>query len=237
MNKIVPSIEQAVADIPDDAVIMIGGFGAAGLPLNLTRALVAKGPKNLTVICNAITEFLELVQARLVKKAVTSYVGIPRSIMPINPFEEQYQAGEVELELVPEGTLIERIRSGGVGIAGFYTQVGVDTLVEKGKESKMFNSKKYILETALRADFALVKGYKADRFGNMIHRKTARNSNPIVAMAADVTIAEAEEIVEVVQLDPEAVVTPGIFFNRVVKAEKKTRDFVIHYSREKTRKG
>jgi 3-oxoadipate CoA-transferase alpha subunit len=229
MNKIVPSVEQAVADIPDGATIMIGGFGAAGLPLNLTRALIAKGTKNLTVICNAITEFFELVQAKRIKKAITSYVGIPRSIMPVNPFEEQYRAGEVELELVPEGTLVERIRAAGVGIAGFYTPTGVGTPVDQGKEMKIFNGRKYILETALHADFALTKGYQGDRFGNLIYRKVARNQNPIMAMAGNVTIAEVEEIVEVGQLDPDIIVTPGIFVDRVVQAKKVTREFVIHY--------
>jgi 3-oxoadipate CoA-transferase alpha subunit len=229
MNKIVPSVEQAVADIPDGATIMIGGFGAAGLPLNLTRALIAKGTKDLTVICNAITEFFELVEAKRVKKAITSYVGIPRSIMPVNPLEEQYRAGEVELELVPEGTLAERIRAAGVGLAGFYTPVGVGTPVEQGKETKVFNGKKYILETALHADFALTKGYHGDRFGNLIYRKVARNQNPIMAMASNVTIAEVEEIVEVGQLDPDIIVTPGIFVDRVVQAKKVTREFVIHY--------
>jgi 3-oxoadipate CoA-transferase alpha subunit len=229
MNKIVPSIEKAVADIPDGATIMIGGFGAAGLPLNLTRALIAKDSKNLTVICNAITEFFELVEAKRVKKAITSYVGIPRSIMPINPFEEQYRSGEVELELVPEGTLVERVRAAGVGMAGFYTPVGVGTSVEQGKETKTFNGRKYILETALHADFALIKGYKGDRFGNLIYRKVARNTNPIMAMAAKVTITEVEEIVEIGQLDPEVIITPGIFVDRVAQAKKVTREFAIHY--------
>lgn len=232
MNKVVPTVEQAVADIGDGATIMIGGFGATGLPLNLTRALVSNGTKNLTVICNAITEFLELVEARLVKRVITSYVGIPRSIMPVNPLEEQYKAGEVELELLPEGTISERIRAAGMGIAAFYTPVGVDTMVEEGKETRWFEGKKYILETALRADFALIKGYKGDRYGNLIYRKTARNTNPVIATAAKVTIAEVEEIVEVGQLDPEVIVTPGIFVDRVVQVKKATRPFKIHYARE-----
>ena len=155
MDKTVPSLEQAVADITDGSSIMIGGFGAAGLPLNLIQALIAQGTKELTVISNAITEFFDLVQAKRIKKAITSYVGLPRSIMPVNPFEEQYLAGEVELELVPEGTLVEKIRAAGVGIAAFYTAVGVNTFVEEGKETKVINGKKYILETALGADFAL----------------------------------------------------------------------------------
>jgi 3-oxoadipate CoA-transferase alpha subunit len=229
MDKRIKTAEEAVADIPDGATIMIGGFGAAGLPLNLVQALVAQGANDLTVISNAITEFLDLAQAKRIKKAITSYVGLPRSIMPVNPFEVQYEAGEVELELLPEGTLPERIRAAGAGIAGFYTTVGVDTFVEKGKETKIIDGKKYLFEKALSADFALVKGFKGDKFGNLIYRKAARNQNPIIAMAAKVTIAEVEEIVEVGQLDPEIIVTPGIFIDRIVQVPKKTREFKIRY--------
>ena len=229
MDKTVPSLEQAVAGIIDGASIMIGGFGAAGLPLNLIHALIAQGTKELTVISNSITEFLDLIQAKRIKRVITSYLGLPRSIMPVNPFEEQYLAGEVELELVPEGILAERIRAAGVGIAALYSPVGINTFIEEGKEAKIINGKKYILETALGADFALVKGYKGDRFGNLIYRKSARNNNPIIAMAANITIAEVEEIVEVGQLDPEIVVTPGIFIDRIVQAEKRTREFKITY--------
>ena len=234
MNKIVSSLQEAVADIPDGASIMIGGFGAAGLPLNLTRAVIARGIKDLTVISNAITEFYEFAEAKRIKKAITSYVGIPRSIMPVNPFEEQYNAGEVELELVPEGTLVERIRSAGVGLAGFYSPVGVGTSIEEGKESKIFNGRKYILETALDADFALIRGYKADPFGNLVYRKVARNDNPIMAMAARVTIAEVEDIVEVGELDPEVIITPGIFIDRIVQAKRITREFTIHFQGRKS---
>lgn len=233
MNKVITTIEEAIADIHDGATIMIGGFGAAGLPLNLTRALVKKGVKDITVISNAITEFYELAEAKMIKKAISSYVGIPKSIMPVNPFEEQYLAGEVELELVPQGTLNERIRAGGVGLGGFYSPVGVGTVVEEGKETKIFeDGRKYILEKALKADFALVKGFKGDRFGNLIYRKVARNNNPLMAMAAKTTIAEVDEVLEVGELDPEHIVSPGIYIDHLVQIKKITREFVINYSRD-----
>ena len=229
MDKSIPSCEQAVADIRDGSTVMLGGFGAAGLALNLVHALIAKGARGLTVIANAIPEFFELVQARRISKVITSAVMLPKSAFPVNPFKEQYLAGEIELELLPEGTLPERIRAAGVGIAGFYSPVGVGTFVEKGKETKLINGKKYILEMPLHADFALIKGYKGDRFGNLVYRKTARNINPIMAMAAKVTIAEVEEIVEVGQLDPELIITPGIFVDRVVQAKKLARELTIKY--------
>ena len=229
MDKQVTSVQEAVADIKDGATIMLGGFGAAGVPFNLIFALIEQGSKNLTIICNGITEFLDLVVAKRIKKVVTSYAALPKSIMPVNPFEEQYIAGEVELELVPEGTLPERIRAAGVGLGGFYTKVGVGTFVEKGKESKIIDGKKYIYETPLRADFALVKGYLGDRYGNLIYRKAARNQNPIIAMAGHTTIAEVEKIVDVGQLDPEAIVTPGIFVDRIVQVPKRTGAFKIKF--------
>ncbi len=227
MNKIVSSLEQAVVDIPDGATIMVGGFGGAGLPLNLVHTLIAKGAKDFIVICNAFTECWELVEAKRVKKVISSYLVLPQKRDRPNPIQEQYAAGQLEFELMPEGTLPERIRAAGVGIAAFYTSVGIGTFVEQGKETKIFDDKKYILEMALSADFALIKGFKGDRFGNLIYRKTARNINPIMAMAAKTIIAEVDEIVEVGELDPEAIVTPGIFVDRVVQAKKMVRDFKI----------
>jgi 3-oxoadipate CoA-transferase alpha subunit len=220
IDKIMPSIELAIAGIKDGAVIMIGGFGQAGTPFNLVQALVEQGAQGLTVISNSISQAAPLVENRRVRKLIASFpIWVDRT-RP-NPLDEQVPAGEIELVTVPQGTLAEAIRAGGAGIAAFYTLTGVGTFVEEGKERKIFNGKECLLELALKADVALVKAYKGDRMGNLVYRMTARNFNPLMATAAELTIAEVEEIVDVGELEPEFIVTPGIFVDRVVKAPKR----------------
>jgi len=223
MNKIFSSPEEAIADVADGSSIMFGGFGVSGIPFTLIRALYKKGAKDITVITNSPGGRLKnrdvsiLFERGQVKKVIASY---PVYTGKVSLFEQKYLAGEVELEMVPQGTFAERIRAGGSGIAGFYTPTGVGTVAAEGKEKKYFDGREYLLEPALRADFALIKAHKADRFGNLTYRMTARNFNPVMATAANVTVAEVDEIVEVGELDPEAVITPGIFVDRVVKGEK-----------------
>ncbi|MBM2825051.1 MAG: CoA transferase, subunit [Dehalococcoidales bacterium] len=222
MNKIFPSAAAALEGVGDGASIMFGGFGVVGFPFTLIQALQQKGTRNIVCIANSCGRVEKpgldlLFKSRQVKKAIVSF---PIYVEKTNAFEEQYLRGEIELELVPQGTLAERIRAGGAGIPAFYTPTGVGTIVEAGKEKKVFDGKPYLLERALRADFAFVRAYKADKMGNLIYRKSARNFNPMMAMAADVTIAEVEEIVEVGELDPDAVVTPGLFVDRIVRGEK-----------------
>lgn len=218
INKVFQSFQEAVADVHDGATIMFGGFiGKAGSPTNLILALRDKGAKNLTTVSNrcAAMDLDPLFKARQVRRAIAS-APVPGSRVP-SPFEEQYLAGEVELEIVPQGTMVERIRAAGAGLGGFYTPVGVGTIVAEGKEKKTIDGKEYILEMPLRADFAFIRAHKADRMGNLTYWRTQRNFNPIMATAAKVTIAEVDEIVEVGELDPEVIVTPAIFVNRIVK--------------------
>ena len=214
MNKVLPSAEAAIADLGDGAVIMSGGFGLSGNAENLIRAIHDKGVRNLTVIsnnCGTTDKGLGvLLAAGQVKKMISSYVGENKI------FEKLFLDGKLEVELNPQGTLAERIRAGGAGVAGFYTPTGVGTKVAEGKETREFDGKTYVLERALRADFAIVKAWRADRWGNLVYRKTARNFNPIMATAAKVTIAEVEEIVELGALDPDCVHTPGIYVQRVI---------------------
>ncbi len=223
MNKVFSTAEEAIADIPDGATIMFGGFGVTGNPFTLIEALHKKETKNIIGISNACGGRVEqfditlLFKGRQIKKMIASF---PIYTGKVTAFEEQYLRGEVELEVVPQGTLAERIRAGGAGIPAFYTVTGVGTVVEEGKEKRVFDGKEYLLERALTADFAFINAYKADRIGNLVYRMSARNFNPVMAMAAKVTIAEVEEIVEVGELDPEAIITPGIFVNRVVKGER-----------------
>jgi 3-oxoacid CoA-transferase subunit A len=215
MDKVLPSAEAAVEMIPDGASIMMGGFGLCGIPENLIRALHARGTRNLTIITNnaGVDEFGAgmLLKARQIRKVIGTYVGENKE------FERQALAREIEVELVPQGTFSERIRAAGAGIGGFFTPTGYGTLVADGKETRQINGKHYVLEMPLHADFAFVKGWKGDRLGNLIYRKTARNFNPVMATAARVTIAEVEQLVEPGQLDPDAVVTPGIFVKHVVR--------------------
>ena len=218
MNKVYPSAEAAVADVPDGAVVMVGGFGSAGVPETLVRALAERPVRELTVVSNGTGEgesgLVHLIRNRQVRRVLASFPAPGRA----PDFEEQYTAGTLELELVPQGTLAERIRAGGAGIAAFYTPTAVGTPLAEGKEERAFDGRTYLLEYGLRADFALVRAEQADTWGNLVYRKTGRNFNPMMAMAARVTIAEVEEIVPVGSLDPEAVVTPSIFVQRVVLA-------------------
>ena len=220
ISKIVDGTKQAVADIKDGATVMLGGFGSSGAPFNLVQALLEQGARQLTIICNSVSQVAPLVENKRVVKLIASFpVWVIRS--RTNPIEEQIAAREIVLEVVPQGTLAERIRAGGAGIPAFYTPTGVGTELERGKEKRVIDDKEYLLERALRADVALVKAYKGDRMGNLVYHTTARNYNPIIATAANLTIAEVEEIVDVGQLDPESIVTPGIFIDRVVKVTKR----------------
>jgi len=220
INKIVDGTKQAVADIKDGATVMLGGFGSAGAPFNLVQAVLEQGARQLTIICNSVSQVAPLVENKRVVKLIASFpVWVVRS--RTNPIEEQVAAGEIALEMVPQGTLAERMRAGGAGIPAFYTPTGVGTELERGKEKRVIDGREYLLERALRADVALVKAYKGDRMGNLVYHATARNYNPIIATAANLTIAEVEEIVDVGQLDPESIVTPGVFVDRVVKVPKR----------------
>ncbi len=217
MNKVFPSAEAAIFDIGDGASILSGGFGLCGNPENLIRALHTKGIRDLTIISNncGTDEYGLgiLLQSGQVKKMVSSYVGENKN------FERQYLSGELEVELCPQGTLAERIRCGGAGIPGFYTPTAVGTMLAEGKEVREFEGREYLLEMGIKADFAIVNAWKGDRLGNLVYRKTARNFNPLCATAGKVTIAEVEELVEVGELDPDLIHTPGIYVNRVIQGE------------------
>ena len=218
INKVFQSFQEAVADVHDGATIMFGGFiGKPGSPTNLIIALRDQGAKNLTTVSNrcAAMDLDPLFEARQVRKAIAS-APVPGSRVP-SPFEKQYLAGEVELEIVPQGTMVERMWAAGAGISGFYTTTGVGTQIEEGKEKRVINGKECILELPLKADFAFIRARRADKMGNLIYWRSQRNFNPIMATAAHVTIAEVDEIVEVGELDPETIVTPAIYVDRVVK--------------------
>jgi 3-oxoadipate CoA-transferase alpha subunit len=212
-----PDAASAIADIPDGATIMFGGFAGVGVPLGLMAALNALGPKNLTVIANGTGERQgrpSTVEARLVAKAIVSFPVSPWS--PGDAFQKGYEAGTIDLEIVPQGTLAERIRAGGAGIPAFYTPTGVGTSFADGKEVREIDGKLHVLEQALKADYALIRAHRADTMGNLVYRNTGRNFNPLMATAARVTIAEVDEVVEAGELDPELIITPGIYVNRVV---------------------
>lgn len=217
MNKVVQSFEEAIEPIFDGATILVGGFGLCGIPENLIAALKLKGTMNLTAVSNncGVDGFGLgiLLENRQISKMISSYVGENKL------FEQQFLNGELEVELAPQGTLAERLRAGGAGIPAFYTATGVGTPVAEGKESKQFNGRDYILEQAITGDFAIVKAWKADKSGNLMFRKTARNFNPLAAMAGKVTIAEVEEIVEVGELDPDSIHLAGIYVQKVILAE------------------
>jgi 3-oxoacid CoA-transferase subunit A len=221
MNKLVRSAAEAVRDIPDGATLLAGGFGLCGIPELSIAALRERGTKGLTVVSNncGVDDFgLGLLLAnKQIVKMVSSYVGENKE------FERQFLSGELEVELCPQGTLAERLRAGGAGIAGFYTQTGYGTQVAEGKETREIDGKHYVLERGITGDFAIVKAWKGDRHGNLVYRKTARNFNPLCAMAGRVTIAEVEELVEVGALDPENVHTPGVFVHRVVVGKHEKR--------------
>lgn len=215
MNKVFASAAEAVADISDNMTVMAGGFGLCGIPETLILALRDRGVHGLTCISNnaGVDDWGLglLLRTRQVRKMISSYVGENKE------FERQFISGELEVELVPQGTLAERIRAGGAGIPAFYTQTGVGTQVATGKDIRWFDGKAYVLETALKADFALIKAWRGDRHGNLIYRKTARNFNPMMATAARITIAEVEELVEPGVLDPDEIHTPGIFVQRILQ--------------------
>jgi len=215
VNKVYPSADAAIADLPDGATILVGGFGLCGIPENLIEAVRRKGTRNLTVISNnaGVNEFGlgRLLETRQIRKVVGTYVGENRLL------EHLALEGKVELALMPQGTFIERIRAGGAGIAAFYTPTGVGTVVAEGKEVREFDGRPYLLERALTAEFAFVKAWKGDRWGNLIYRRTARNFNPVMATSARVTIAEVEQLVELGELDPNCIATPGIYVTRIVQ--------------------
>ena len=213
MNKVLPSAEAAVAMIPDGASILMGGFGLCGIPENLIEALRARGTRDLTVISNnaGVDDFGIglLLQNRQVKKMVSTYVGENKL------FEQLVLSGELQVELNPQGTLAERLRAGGAGIPAFYTPTGYGTMVAEGKETREFDGRHFVLERALRGDFAFIKAWKGDRWGNLVFHKTARNFNPVMATAADYVIAEVEHLVEPGDLPPDQVHTPGIYINAI----------------------
>ncbi len=215
MNKLYPSAAAALADVARDGqTVAVGGFGLCGIPEALIAALRDSGVKNLTCVSNnaGVDGFGlgQLLATRQVRKMISSYVGENKE------FERQYLAGELELEFTPQGTLAERMRAGGAGIPAFFTKTGVGTVVAEGKELREFDGARYVMERGIRADLSLVKAWKADRQGNLVYRKTARNFNPVVAMCGKVTVVEVEELVENGQLDPDHVHTPGIFVQRIV---------------------
>ncbi len=215
MNKLVASALDALDGIvADGQTLAVGGFGLCGIPEALIEALKDTGVKNLTCISNnaGVDDFGlgKLLQTKQIKKMISSYVGENKE------FERQYLSGELEVELTPQGTLAEKLRSGGAGIPAFYTQTGVGTLIAEGKESRIFDGKEYILEETLTADVALVKAYKADKAGNLVFRKTARNFNPECAVAGKFTVVEVEQVVEIGEIDPDDIHLPGIYVNRIV---------------------
>jgi 3-oxoacid CoA-transferase subunit A len=217
MNKVLQSAEVAAAMVPDGATIMMGGFGLCGVPENLIKALHARGTKDLTIISNnaGVDGFGVglLLHARQVRKMIATYVGENKE------FERQALSHEIEVELVPQGTFSERIRAGGAGIGGFFTPTGYGTSVAEGKETRVIDGTHQVLELALHADFAFVKAYQGDRLGNLVYRKTARNFNPMMATAATITFAEVEQLVEPGALDPEAIITPGIYVTYVLRGQ------------------
>ncbi|MCX7961963.1 MAG: 3-oxoacid CoA-transferase subunit A [Burkholderiales bacterium] len=221
IDKVVESPAAALADVADGATILVGGFGNVGVPFALIDALIAQGAKDLTVVANNAGNgdvgIAALIAARRVKRIVCSY---PRQVDSWH-FDRAYRAGEIELELVPQGTLAERIRAGGAGIGAFYTPTAYGTRLAEGKETRRIGDRDYVLEYPIRGDYALVAADRADRWGNLTYRKTARNFGPIMATAARVTVAQVREVVPLGAIDPEHVVTPGIFVKRVVRVERR----------------
>jgi 3-oxoadipate CoA-transferase alpha subunit len=216
INKIVQSMAEAVAGIRDGSLVLIGGFGSIGQPNALIEGLIEQGAKDLTIVANNAgvghNGLARLMEVGRVRKIICSY---PRTSDPV-VFEELYRAGRIELEVMPQGTMAERMRAAGAGIPAFYTPTSVGTLLAEGKELREFSGRQYVLETALAGDVALIEAWEADRWGNLTYRSSARNFNPVMAMAAKLTIAQAQHIVDLGTLDPEKVATPGIFVQRVV---------------------
>lgn len=221
VNKTIGGAAEAVADIPDGATVMIGGFGVAGQPVELIGALLEQGAKDLVVVNNnagnGTTGLAALLAAGQVRKIVCSF---PRQ-KDSQIFDELYRASEVELEVVPQGNLAERIRAAGAGIGAFFTPTGYGTMLAEGKETRQIEGRDFVLEYPIKADFALIKALKSDRWGNLVYRKTARNFGPIMAAAATTTVAQVDDVVELGELDPEAVITPGIYVNRVLQLPRK----------------
>jgi len=217
MNKVVAGADEAIHDLEDGASILVGGFGLCGIPENLIAATVRKGVRNLTTISNnaGIDEFGlgRLLRSHQVRKHIGTYVGENRLL------EEMVLKGELELELNPQGTFAERIRAGGAGIPAFFTPTGYGTMIAEGKEVRQFDGRPYILERALRADFAFIKAWKGDKWGNLVYRKTARNFNPMMATAGRITIAEVEHLVEVGEIEPDLVHTPGVYVKRIFQGK------------------
>jgi 3-oxoacid CoA-transferase subunit A len=213
MDKRISSADAAIEKLTDGATILMGGFGLCGIPENLIAAVRRKGTKSLTIVSNnaGIDDFGIgiLLQTRQVKKMISTYVGENKL------FEQQVLSGELEVELNPQGTLAERLRAGGAGVPAFFTPTGVGTMVAEGKETREFDGRQYVMERGLRGQFAFVKAWKGDRWGNLVYRKAARNFNPLMATAADYVIAEVEELVDLGQLDPDSIHTPGIFVNAI----------------------
>ena len=240
INKVVGSFDEAVADVFDGAVILMGGFGPAnGTPSNLLRALVKQGAKNLTLVANTpgygqdkpgakpfrktppnYTDGGILIQSGQVRKAICAFPGVPRPEAKA-PLHEKFDAGELQVEMVPQGTLAERIRAAKAGVSAFFIPTGAGTILEQGKETRYFDGVKNVLEYPLKADFAFVRAYKADRYGNLVYQGTSRNFNPVMAGAAKVTIAEVDELVPLGSLEPETIVTPSIYVNRIVVRSRK----------------
>jgi len=221
MKRICTSFQDAVADIQDGATLMVGGFGLCGIPENAILALVEKGVKDLTVISNncGVDDWGLglLLKNKQIKKMVGSYVGENKE------FERQVLSGEIEVELIPQGTLAEKIRAGGAGIPAFYTPAGVGTPIAEGKETRMFNGKEYLLEESLTADFSIVRAWKGDKMGNLVYHKTARNFNPMIAAAGRVTIAEVENLYEVGELEPNSIHTPSIYVQTLIEGNQEKR--------------
>jgi 3-oxoacid CoA-transferase subunit A len=221
MNKVVANADEAIRDVFDGATIMVGGFGLCGIPENLIRALVRKGVKNLTTISNNVGVdgfgMGLLLAAGQIRKHIGTYVGENKLL------EQMVLQGRVELDLVPQGTFSERIRAGGAGTPAFFTPTGVGTIVGENKETREFDGRLYLMERALRADFAFIKAWKGDKWGNLVYRKTARNFNPMMATAAATTIAEVEHLVEVGELDPDSIHTPSVYVKRIFQGEQYER--------------
>jgi len=221
IDKVVKSADEAVAGMRDDMTLVVGGFGLCGIPENLINALVRLGVKGLTCVSNnaGVDDWGLglLLRSRQIRKMVASYVGENAE------FERQYLSGELELEFVPQGTLAERMRAGGAGIPAFYTPAGYGTPLAEGKETREFDGRRYVMERGIVGDFALVAAWKADRMGNLVYRKTARNFNPMAATAGRITVAEVEELVEVGELDPDQIHTPGVFVHRLIVAPREKR--------------
>ena len=216
IDKTRPDTASCVADMPDGATVLVGGFGDAGMPYDLISAVIARAPKNLTVVSNnagnAKRGIAALLDAGLVKKVLCSFPRQADSYV----FDELYRSGKLELELVPQGNLVERIRAAGAGIGAFFTPTGYGTPIAEGKETRVIDGRGYVLEYPIKADYALIKAHKADRWGNLVYRKTASNFGPVMATGAKVTVAQVDEIVPLGSIDPEVIVTPGAFVDRVV---------------------